>query len=59
MEKLDIFTLDLLGKSFLEWGKSFENQVEIFTPAKSSKQGLEPKVMPKSKKKLRKIVAKV
>ena len=33
MEKLDIFTLDLLGKSFLEWGKSFENQVEIFTPA--------------------------
>ena len=30
MEKLDIFTLDLLGKSFLEWGKSFKNLVEIF-----------------------------
>ena len=32
MGKLDIFTLDLLRKSFLEWGKSFENQIEIFTP---------------------------
>ena len=34
MEKLDIFTLDLLGKSFLEWGKSFKKLVEIFTPVK-------------------------
>ena len=32
MEKLDINTLNLLGKSFLEWGKSFKNLVEIFTP---------------------------
>ena len=36
MEKCDIFTLDLLGKSFLEWGKSFKNLVEIFTPASRS-----------------------